>query len=342
MNSIRSSYSDLIDVFESSERYLPQLLAIGGGCLMLFPVFLCMAVILVAMAVGATPSEGEVIDIREQISQVDEEVSKYEDNNSKGSIEVFTLSCEGKDTGNLTYEETEYWSFEGQAGDLVTVSLMTVSENLQPRLLLKTQFGKDRAYGKFTATDNGNEVLIDNYLIRNNNLYILEISAISGQGEYEIALSCRPPTTPTETSTATPTAEPSLPTGPTPIPGLETGDIQITLIWSSTADLDLHVVDPSGEEISYENPHSASGGKLANEGNGSCALATTSPIENIFWATGTAPPGVYTIVVHYFGTCREEGDQMFEVIVRVDGQLLEIVRGSISAFEGIQVYQFSH
>jgi hypothetical protein len=301
-----------------------------------------MAAMLVAMAVGAVPSESEVIEISDQIIQGEAVVGKHEENNSKDSIEVFTLSCEDYDTSKITKEETEYWRFDGRAGDLVTVNLMTVNKTLQPQLLLKTQSGENPSYGKLVATDNGNEVHIDNYLILNDDLYILEVSAISGQGEYEITLSCRPPATPTKTSTTTPTAEPSLTAEPTPIPGLETGDIQITMIWSSTADLDLHVVDPFGEEISFENPHSDSGGKLVNEGNGSCALATTSPIENIFWATGTAPPGVYTIVVHYFGTCREEGDQMFELIVRVDGQLLEIVKGSISPFEGIQVYQFSY
>ena len=342
MNSLQSFITDLKGGFESSERYLPQLIAIGAGCLMVIPVFLCMATMLLAMTVGAVPSESEVIDIGDQISQGEEQVGKYEDTASGDIIEVFTLSCEDYATSDIAFEETHYWNFEGRVGDFVTISLMTVDETLQPRLLLKTQAGENPTYGKSVTTNNGNEILIDNYLIQNNGLYVLEVSAISGQGEYEIALSCRPPATPTKTSTATPTAEPSITVEPTPIPGLETGDIQITMIWSSTADLDLHVVDPFGEEISFENPHSDSGGRLVNEGNGSCALATTSPIENIFWATGTAPPGVYTIVVHYFGTCREEGDQVFEVIVRVDGQLLEIVKGSISPFEGIQVYQFSH
>ena len=44
--------------------------------------------------------------------------------------------------------------------------------------------------------------------------------------------------------------------------GLGTGDVQVTLLWSSVADLDLHVVDPWGEEVCFDNPVSSSGGEL--------------------------------------------------------------------------------
>ena len=40
------------------------------------------------------------------------------------------------------------------------------------------------------------------------------------------------------------------------------GDVQITLTWDNTADLDLHVIDPQGERIAYFSPTSTSGGML--------------------------------------------------------------------------------
>src|SRR5207237_4273195 len=41
-----------------------------------------------------------------------------------------------------------------------------------------------------------------------------------------------------------------------------TGDVQVSVSWDAPSDVDLHVVDPSGEEIFYGNPASASGGQL--------------------------------------------------------------------------------
>src|SRR5581483_1257465 len=43
---------------------------------------------------------------------------------------------------------------------------------------------------------------------------------------------------------------------------LGTGAVQVTLQWSSAADLDLHVVDPTGTEISYQQRNASSGGSL--------------------------------------------------------------------------------
>ena len=43
--------------------------------------------------------------------------------------------------------------------------------------------------------------------------------------------------------------EPTPSPGPTPEPELGTGDVQVTLRWSSSADIDLHVFEPDGTEI---------------------------------------------------------------------------------------------
>jgi uncharacterized protein YfaP (DUF2135 family) len=81
-----------------------------------------------------------------------------------------------------------------------------------------------------------------------------------------------------------------------------TGDIQVTLSWDVDSDVDLHVIDPSGEEIYYGHPQSASGGTLDLDSNAGCALDHKRN-ENITWPVGRAPRGTYTVRVDYWSNC---------------------------------------
>lgn len=89
------------------------------------------------------------------------------------------------------------------------------------------------------------------------------------------------------------------------------GSVQITLTWDNDSDVDLHVVDPAGEEIYYNDKTSASGGRLDvddRDGRGP---------ENVYWPTGGAPGGVYRVWVHHYAgrtTAR------YTVLVRLNGQ----------------------
>jgi hypothetical protein len=78
------------------------------------------------------------------------------------------------------------------------------------------------------------------------------------------------------------------------------GDIQISLFWKNFNDLDLHCIDPKGEEIFYSNKVSSrTGGQLDVDQNAHAPF-NDSPVENIFWPVGGAPPGLYKVlVVHY-------------------------------------------
>lgn len=82
-------------------------------------------------------------------------------------------------------------------------------------------------------------------------------------------------------------------------PELGTGDVQITLRWESDADLDLHVVEPNGEEISFTDPGpTTTGGQLDVDSNVGCQ--NDGSVENVFWAEGDMPLGEYTVRVHGF------------------------------------------
>jgi hypothetical protein len=69
------------------------------------------------------------------------------------------------------------------------------------------------------------------------------------------------------------------------------GDLAFRLQWEGAADLDLMVIEPSGHKIWYGDRRSPTGGVLDVD----CNFQTTcpNPVENIFWAKGTAPAGSY-------------------------------------------------
>ncbi|CAB4539968.1 unannotated protein [freshwater metagenome] len=81
---------------------------------------------------------------------------------------------------------------------------------------------------------------------------------------------------------------------------LGTGDVQITLQWTGDCDLDLHVTDPSGAQISYGSPTSPTGGALdIDDIPNSGSLG--NHIENVFWGAGTAPRGEYQTFANGYG-----------------------------------------
>jgi hypothetical protein len=81
-----------------------------------------------------------------------------------------------------------------------------------------------------------------------------------------------------------------------------TGDVKITLSFDRVHDLDLHVIEPNGEEVSYLNDASATGGKLDLDTGANCQ-AGGAMSENIFWPPGGAPPGEYRVTVHNYEQC---------------------------------------
>jgi hypothetical protein len=102
---------------------------------------------------------------------------------------------------------------------------------------------------------------------------------------------------------------------------LSSGDIQITLKWDGINDLDLHVIEPSGERIYFQNKSTSSGGQLEVDANAACQTVMNNPVENIYWPSGRAPEGRYEVLVHYFSNCGDPYETPFIVEVLVDGEL---------------------
>ncbi|MBV5313668.1 MAG: hypothetical protein JZU47_10255 [Prolixibacteraceae bacterium] len=108
------------------------------------------------------------------------------------------------------------------------------------------------------------------------------------------------------------------------------GDIQVTLTWDSSADIDLYVQDPAKEWIWYEHNTSVSGGWLdVDDVNG------YGP-ENIRWGKGVATSGTYNVHVKHY----EGGSANYIVYVNAFGRQKQY-KGSINPGQEIYITDFS-
>src|SRR5512140_2024465 len=127
------------------------------------------------------------------------------------------------------------------------------------------------------------------------------------------------------------------------------GDLVIGLQWDSTADLDLHVIDPLGNEAWVGSPDTwkppppgesidpnayLSGGILDHDGNANCHRDGV-PSEHVIWKTriGTRgnvapviPPGTFTIRIDTRSLCQDASTAWY-VDVSYMGRLVGAVRG---------------
>ena len=132
------------------------------------------------------------------------------------------------------------------------------------------------------------------------------------------------PTTSPPTTSAPTTAPPTTSSGP----ALGTGDVQVTLRWSTDDDLDLHVIDPNGEEINFSSRTSSSGGQLDFDCIPSSGCDDGgNHVENVFWPPGQAPSGSYSAFVRNLGS----GAADFTLDIIVGG---ENIGGDSGSLEG--------
>lgn len=127
-----------------------------------------------------------------------------------------------------------------------------------------------------------------------------------------------------------------------------TGDVQVSVSFDSLTDVDLHVVDPTGEEIYYASRESASGGRLDLDANAGCSI--DSPVinnENITWPTGSAPSGEYIVRLDYWSACGKASTNYIVTVHRV-GHPIQVFTGTFTgagdgggAGSGIEITRFT-
>lgn len=114
----------------------------------------------------------------------------------------------------------------------------------------------------------------------------------------------------------------------------EFGCLSFTLIWNSTDDLDLDVIDAKSNHIWYkkycksqDNQFSSAGGQLDIDLNAE-GIDTDQPVENIYFKC-TPPNGIYSARVKAFEK-RETSPVNVKLIVRKKGKIVKEISKTIS------------
>lgn len=115
------------------------------------------------------------------------------------------------------------------------------------------------------------------------------------------------------------------------------GEVQFSLAWHSFNDLDLHVIVPSGEHISYQYSRSQCRGELDVDMN--VQPESEEPVENVRWLKEEAPMGRYTVIVHQYRWGAGNRVDEFELLVN-RGQESELVRDNVGRSSSISVHRF--
>ena len=117
-----------------------------------------------------------------------------------------------------------------------------------------------------------------------------------------------------------------------PKSALPPGDLQVTLAWTDSVDLDMDVFDPNGDRRDVE--------RYSN-----CAepFPTTTQIDNALWPLDSSPPlGNYTVTVKFDEACSEDGPTSadFSLNVLFQGQL-QTFTGKVTAENPSEEFEFS-
>jgi hypothetical protein len=109
---------------------------------------------------------------------------------------------------------------------------------------------------------------------------------------------------------------------PVSIIAVGTGQLQVSLSWDQPNDVDLHLVEPNGEEIYYVTDYSSNGGVLDLDSNPGCYIDGVQN-ENITYSDeSTVQAGTYTVRIDLYDGCDVTAQTNYIVTARLNGQLI--------------------
>ena len=107
-----------------------------------------------------------------------------------------------------------------------------------------------------------------------------------------------------------------------------TGVLQVSCSWDKANDVDLHLVEPNGEEIYYNNEYSENGGELDVDSNADCYLDYINN-ENITYSEeAVIDDGKYTVRVDFYSYCAVPTNTTFIVATRYNGKIITPATGT--------------
>lgn len=129
--------------------------------------------------------------------------------------------------------------------------------------------------------------------------------------------------------------------------GGRSGEVQFSLAWHSLNDVDLHIIVPSGEHISFSHRTSKCKGNLDVDMNAESAESDTKesfseePVENVRWLDRSAPSGRFTVIVNQYRWRVGQRKDPFQLLVKL-GEETQVVEGEVSAWKSISVHRFQY
>ncbi len=129
--------------------------------------------------------------------------------------------------------------------------------------------------------------------------------------------------------------------------GGRSGEVQFSLAWKTLNDLDLHVIVPSGEHVSFSRRTSKCKGNLDVDMNAESTESnpdqsfSEEPVENVRWLDRTAPSGRYTVIVNQYRWRGGRQKDSFQLLVKL-GDKTQVVDDEVSAWKSISVHRFQY
>jgi hypothetical protein len=209
-------------------------------------------------------------------------------------------------TGSLSLDEArDRYTFEGKTGDWITVAVARTSGDLDPSLALYDPDGNEIASNRSWQTfDIGGQARIERVRLPADGLYTIDVvlEDLTTSGDYRLIV------LPAPSGEVDPGAF-------VPAEGL---DVELVLIWSGQADLNLAgSLMPGGEQTASANDF--------------CTNVTDTPVERAIWKAGSATPGMYPVISEYTMNCDgQAGPVDFVLVIAQNGKVVDIISGSLA------------
>ena len=119
--------------------------------------------------------------------------------------------------------------------------------------------------------------------------------------------------------------------------GGKSGEVQFSLAWDTSSDLDLHVIAPDGDRIYYDSRRSRCFGELDVDAN--AKKIVEEPVENIRWLESPPRSGRYTVLVHLFQPRGRDRNVKFELVGKT-GENLNLQKAQVTVANRLKVFRF--